>query len=75
MSQPDLEEAQETLYAFVRKQLRRAVTEKYKIASQLSVPIPYIFLTPKVCRYNVTHGSPIHLFNSLYNALKCCIKL
>lgn len=41
----------ELLCKFVRRQLRRAATEKFEVereSSHAPVPIPYLFLTPKV---------------------------
>lgn len=49
--QPELEESMELLCKFVRRQIRRAATEKFEVereSSHASVPIPYLFLTPKV---------------------------
>ncbi|KAL0279520.1 UNVERIFIED_CONTAM: hypothetical protein PYX00_001058 [Menopon gallinae] len=47
---PELEESMELLCKFVRRQIRRAATEKFEVereSSHASVPIPYLFLTPK----------------------------
>lgn len=49
--QPESEESMEMLCKFVRRQLRRAATEKFEVereSSHAPVPIPYLFLTPKV---------------------------
>lgn len=46
----EFEESLEILCGFVRRQLRRAATEKFEVlreASRTPVPIPYLFLTPK----------------------------
>lgn len=46
----DYEKSLEVLCMFVRRQLRRAATEKYEVereASHPPVPIPYLFYTPK----------------------------
>ncbi|BET01876.1 Hypothetical protein NTJ_14694 [Nesidiocoris tenuis] len=46
----DYEDSLEVLCLFVRRQLRRAATEKFEIereASHPPVPIPYLFYTPK----------------------------
>lgn len=37
----------DALTAYVRKELRRAETEKYEIECDPNLPIPYLFLTPK----------------------------
>ncbi|KAL4132482.1 hypothetical protein QTP88_009622 [Uroleucon formosanum] len=47
---PELEHALEHLISFVRKQLRRAATEKFEPSKEAmcpQIPIPYQFLTPK----------------------------
>ncbi|XP_063235543.1 uncharacterized protein LOC134538292 isoform X2 [Bacillus rossius redtenbacheri] len=47
---PEFEESLELLCGFVRRQLRRATTEKFEVereASHPPVPVPYLFLTPK----------------------------
>lgn len=49
--QPEFEDSLESLCGFVRRQLRRAATEKFEVereACHPPVPIPYLFLTPKV---------------------------
>ncbi|KAF6199352.1 hypothetical protein GE061_007378 [Apolygus lucorum] len=46
----DYEDSLEVLCLFVRRQLRRAATEKFEVereASHPPVPIPYLFYTPK----------------------------
>ncbi|XP_068087135.1 uncharacterized protein [Anabrus simplex] len=46
----EFEESLELLCAFVRRQLRRAATEKFEVERESShppVPVPYLFLTPK----------------------------
>lgn len=51
MLQPEFEDSLELLCGFLRRQLRRATTEKFEVereASHPPVPIPYLFLTPKV---------------------------
>lgn len=53
--QPEFEDSLELLCSFVRRQMRRAATEKFELereASHPPVPIPYLFLTPKV---NIKH--------------------
>lgn len=50
----------ELLCKFVKRQLRRAATEKFEVereSSHAPVPIPYLFLTPKVCLQNKKSGS------------------
>jgi len=49
--QTEFEDSLELLCGFVRRQLRRATMEKFEVereASQPPVPVPYLFLTPKV---------------------------
>ncbi|XP_075230474.1 uncharacterized protein LOC142329675 isoform X3 [Lycorma delicatula] len=46
----EFEDSLELLCSFVRRQLRRAATEKFELEREVShppVPIPYLFLTPK----------------------------
>ncbi|PSN34110.1 hypothetical protein C0J52_14203 [Blattella germanica] len=46
----EFEDSLELLCGFVRRQLRRAATEKFEVereASHPPVPVPYLFLTPK----------------------------
>ncbi|KAK6642922.1 hypothetical protein RUM43_004424 [Polyplax serrata] len=53
---PELEESLEFLCKFVKRQLRRAATEKFEIereSAHLPVPIPYLFLTPKGCELDL----------------------
>lgn len=48
----------ELLCKFVKRQLRRAATEKFEVereSSHAPVPIPYLFLTPKVCQQEILH--------------------
>ncbi|XP_054282157.1 uncharacterized protein LOC128999597 isoform X1 [Macrosteles quadrilineatus] len=47
---PEFEDSLESLCGFVRRQLRRAATEKFEVERESChppVPIPYLFLTPK----------------------------
>lgn len=47
--QPENEESLEVLCSFVRRQLRRAATEKFEVARECSQPpvaVPYKYLTP-----------------------------
>lgn len=49
--QTEFEDSLELLCGFVRRQLRRATMEKFEVereASHPPVPVPYLFLTPKV---------------------------
>lgn len=49
MCQPENEESLEVLCSFVRRQLRRAATEKFEVARECSQPpvaVPYKYLTP-----------------------------
>lgn len=46
----------ELLCKFVKRQLRRAATEKFEVERESSyapVPIPYLFLTPKGCELDL----------------------
>ncbi|KAK7794593.1 hypothetical protein R5R35_003607 [Gryllus longicercus] len=46
----EFEDSLELLCSFVRRQLRRATTEKFEVERESShppVPVPYLFLTPK----------------------------
>lgn len=46
--QPEYEDCMDTLCSQVRKQLRRATTEKFDVDCEImAFPIPYLFLTPK----------------------------
>ncbi|XP_014240941.1 uncharacterized protein LOC106661805 isoform X2 [Cimex lectularius] len=52
----EYEDSLEVLCLFVRRQLRRAATEKFEIereASNPPVPIPYLFYTPKGCEVDL----------------------
>lgn len=51
MLQPEFEDSLELLCSFVKRQLKRATTEKFELdreASHPPLPIPYLFATPKV---------------------------
>ncbi|KAK9508814.1 hypothetical protein O3M35_006279 [Rhynocoris fuscipes] len=53
---PEYEDSLEVLCLFVRRQLRRAATEKFEVereASHPPVPIPYLFYTPKGCEVDL----------------------
>lgn len=45
--QPGFEDYLDTLTSYVKKELRRAETEKYEMECDPALPIPYLFLTPK----------------------------
>lgn len=45
--QPNFEDFMDTLTTYVRKELRRAETEKYEMECDSALPVPYVFLTPK----------------------------
>ncbi|XP_046659884.1 uncharacterized protein LOC124353884 isoform X2 [Homalodisca vitripennis] len=52
----EFEDSLESLCGFVRRQLRRATTEKFEVereACHPPVPIPYLFLTPKGCELDL----------------------
>jgi len=54
--QTEFEDSLELLCGFVRRQLRRATMEKFEVereASHPPVPVPYLFLTPKVRQFTV----------------------
>ena len=54
--QTEFEDSLELLCGFVRCQLRRATMEKFEVereASHPPVPVPYLFLTPKVRQFTV----------------------
>lgn len=56
---------------FVRRQLRRAATEKYEVereASHPPVPIPYLFYTPKVFSFHM-YLIKIEIFYSINTIL------
>lgn len=56
--QSDYDKSLEVLCMFVRRQLRRAATEKFEVereASHPPVPIPYQFYTPKVLPHHLLH--------------------
>lgn len=47
--QPENEESLEMLCSYIKKQLHRAITEKFEVArecSNIPVSVPYTFLTP-----------------------------
>uniref|UniRef100_T1H7N8 Uncharacterized protein n=1 Tax=Rhodnius prolixus TaxID=13249 RepID=T1H7N8_RHOPR len=53
---PEYEDSLEVLCLFVRRQLRRAATEKFEVereASHPPVPVPYLFYTPKGCEVDL----------------------
>lgn len=45
--QPEYERCLDALCAYVRRELRRATTEKFDVDCDLAPPVPYLFLTPK----------------------------
>ena len=54
--QTEFEDSLELLCGFVRRQLRRATMEKFEVereASHPPVPVPYLFLTPKVRHFTI----------------------
>ena len=54
--QTEFEDSLELLCGFVRRQLRRATMEKFEVereASHPPVPVPYLFLTPKVRQFTI----------------------
>ncbi|EEB13018.1 conserved hypothetical protein [Pediculus humanus corporis] len=53
---PELEESLEFLCKFVKRQIRRAATEKFEIereSANIPISIPYLFLTPKGCELDL----------------------
>lgn len=45
--QPEHEDCLDSLCTYVRRQLRRATTEKFDVECESAQPVPYLFLTPK----------------------------
>lgn len=45
--QPEYEDCMDSLCSYVRRQLRRATTEKFDVECESAQPVPYLFLTPK----------------------------
>lgn len=53
---PEFEDSLELLCSFVKRQLKRATTEKFELdreASHPPLPIPYLFATPKGCELDL----------------------
>jgi len=89
--QTEFEDSLELLCGFVRRQLRRATMEKFEVereASHPPVPVPYLFLTPKVRQFTIMSAilmtvmspvpSPFHSIQHFVKILllvSCCVWL
>jgi hypothetical protein len=70
--QTEFEDSLELLCGFVRRQLRRATMEKFEVereASHPPVPVPYLFLTPKVRQITIMSAILIMFMSSLSSPL------